>query len=183
MAAWLVPLLAAGAFAAALLTVVLALFAWRSGSSSERSLRAIRAELDQLSHLHTSARQRRLEIASEALGATLRYAVLIKQAGETPIDRAWSDVGPAERRFEQAWDQASVYLEDERVPTLMERLWQLKETRRRDQQTGPATESRVSHADRKPRLLTSSSWRRWTTSSGRSRRSSDRCSPPARSRR
>jgi hypothetical protein len=77
--------------------------------------------------------------------------VLIKQAGETPAAWAWSDVGPVERRFEQAWDQAAVYLEDERVPELMERLWRLKETRRREQQSSLAAESSTQAIERERR--------------------------------
>ena len=98
-------------------------------------------------------------MAAEALGATIRYGVVLKRAGEMPAERgallylrdalekSWSDIAPVERRFEQAWDQALVYLADERLPDLMERLWRLKETRHREQQASLTAEGAIDAGD------------------------------------
>jgi hypothetical protein len=146
---WLQPLLSAGALAGVITAVILALLGWRG---QRRELQGLRGEVAGLSHLRTASQLRRSEVAAEALGATIRYGVVLKRAGEVPaeragllhqrdaLDKSWSDIAAIERRFEQAWDQALVYLDDERVPDLMERLWRLKETRHKEQQASLTAE-------------------------------------------
>jgi hypothetical protein len=153
---WLEPLLSAAALAGVATTVILGVLGWRW---QRRELAGIRSELGGLSHLRTSAEQRRSEVAAEALGATIRYGVVLKRAGEAPAERGalvylrealektWSDIAPVERRFEEAWDQALVYLPDERVSDLMERLWRLKETRHKEQQANLTGEAAVDAGD------------------------------------
>jgi hypothetical protein len=156
---WLVPLLSAGAAAGVVVTAVFSGLGWRwqrllsaRQAAVARELEDIKIEFEQLAHLRTSAERRRAEVAAEALGATVRFGVVLKRAGEAPgalgvpapsdragalylreaLARSWGEIAPLEQRFEQAWDQALVYLDDERVTDLMERLWRLKETRHKE---------------------------------------------------
>src|SRR5688572_22917054 len=138
---WLEPLLSAGAVAGVVVTALFSGLGWRAQRQLStrqvavaRDLEDIKTELEQLAHLRTSAQQRRAEVAAEALGATVRFAVVLKRAGEAPgalgvpapggragalylreaLARSWSEIAPLEQRFEQAWDHALVHLDDER---------------------------------------------------------------------
>jgi hypothetical protein len=156
MPEWLEPMLSTAALAGVIATVIYSALGWRS---QRRQLESIQGEFSRLHHLRTTVQQRRSEVAAEALGATIRFGVVLKRAGEVPtsfgastpgdrgaaalylrdaLEKSWLDIGPIERRFEQAWDQALVYLDDDRVTDLMERLWRLKETRHKEQQSSLA---------------------------------------------